>query len=125
MVYVYQFEGLIPSKKNSRVTVKATGRSFPSKKYAAWHKAAGTALVSQARPSVPITSCVIDIQLRFGTLGVADMTNKVESLMDLLVDLYILQDDNWKVVPDMRLRACLDRDNPGATVTISENYQLI
>jgi hypothetical protein len=128
MAYVYEFSGLTPSKKNSRVTVKATGRSFPSKKYTEWHKQKTMELSSQPMPSVPIANCTVEIALRFETLGIADMTNKAESIMDLLVDLGILHDDNWRVVPRLVLTASLDRKNPGATVTvteISDNNQLL
>jgi Holliday junction resolvase RusA-like endonuclease len=51
----------------------------------------------------------------------ADLTNKAESIMDLLVDAGVLQDDNWNVVPEVILRCKgIDRTNPRAEITIEK-----
>ena len=106
-------DGLIPSKKNSRVTNRKTGRSFPSAKYREWHKTA-----SKQLPELNVAKAKVHIHLFFGTLGIADMTNKAESIMDLLVDNKTLLDDNWKVCNDMRLTARYRKRMPGAIVRI-------
>ena len=37
-MYNFTITGRTPSKKNSRVTNRKTGRSFPSRDYVKWHK---------------------------------------------------------------------------------------
>jgi hypothetical protein len=128
MSTVFEFTGRVPSKKNSRVTVRATGRSFPSKDYGLWHKAQMASIMQQkeALPKViprynpRPTKFGVTIFLRFPTLGRADLTNKAESIMDLLVDAGILRDDSWICVPMLTLFGTKDAANPGATVIIKE-----
>lgn len=109
--------GRIPSKKNSRINT-SSGRSFPSKEYSAWHK---NALKQLPRVKVCAYNVVsVDIFIRFADLRKADLTNKAESIMDLLVDTGILADDNWKLVRPITLDGGLDKNNPGATIKIKE-----
>ena len=48
-----------------------------------------------------------------------DLTNKAESVMDLLVDCGVIEDDSWQFVPKLYL-SCLgtDKEKPGATIWI-------
>lgn len=48
-----------------------------------------------------------------------DLTNKTESLMDLMVDAGILEDDNCTIVPQLRLVYLgVDKLNPRAEIRI-------
>lgn len=48
-----------------------------------------------------------------------DLSNKAETVMDLLVEKKILQDDNWMIVPKLILTSGgIDRMNPRAVVVI-------
>jgi crossover junction endodeoxyribonuclease RusA len=48
-----------------------------------------------------------------------DLTNKAESIMDLLVDCKIIDDDCWQVIPRIMLDARgVDKENPRVTVWI-------
>mgnify|MGYP001560619904 CR=1 FL=1 len=50
-----------------------------------------------------------------------DLTNRAESIMDLLAEAGIIEDDNWFEVPDLHLRrGPVDKINPGALVEIWE-----
>lgn len=121
-MYKIEIMGPIPSKKNSRVTVRSTGRSFPSAKYQQWHRPAMLNVIAQgAVPDQPLSRVRIKVDLRFPTLQRADLTNKAESVMDLLVDAKVIEDDSWLAVGRLVLTGCLDRENPGATVTITED----
>jgi Holliday junction resolvase RusA-like endonuclease len=93
--------GLVPSKKNSRITVRATGRSFPSKKYSEWHRDASLQLMKCTAKFDKVSS--IKIVFHYGTKRAFDLTNKAESIMDLLVDNEIIADDNFTVVPEINL----------------------
>ena len=48
----------------------------------------------------------------------ADLTNKAESVMDLLVDYGVLKDDCWTVVPALGLVGTLRRGKAGCDITI-------
>lgn len=108
-------KGRIPSKKNSRITTRS-GRSFPSKKYTEWHKGASKQLIG-TKP-FPIVK-KIRIVFHMPDNRNADLTNKAESVMDLLVDNGIIIDDNWKVVGWLELVcAGVDKENPRAEIYI-------
>jgi len=119
MILQYNLRGPIPSKKNSRITVRATGRSFPSKKYSLWHKDSSRQMESQYKPYDPIKETKhILLEFTFGTRHRADLTNKAESVMDLLVDLGILKDDNFFICPQIVLTGKYEKDKAGVEVTI-------
>ena len=112
-------KGNIPSKKNSRINTKS-GRSFPSSKYTAWHKDAMLQLreqeVEQAKYKM-----VEEIALTFYAqdLRKFDLTNKTESVMDLLVDYGLLEDDNCYVIPHISIVfGGVDRENPRCEITL-------
>lgn len=93
--------GRIPSKKNSRRPFIRNGRimNFPSKDYVAWQKDASKQLIGSPK----ITSDHLLLRFTFPDKRKTDLTNKAESVMDLLVDNGILEDDNWNVVTNLLL----------------------
>ncbi len=101
--------GRIPSKKNSRINTRS-GRSFPSAKYTAWHKDASSQLIGQK--AIPIGSS-LQLNFYFPDNRRTDLSNKTESIMDLLVDNGFLEDDCWQVVPSLTLQGMeVDKENP-------------
>jgi Holliday junction resolvase RusA-like endonuclease len=100
---IYTLSGAVPSKKNSKRIVRAGKRVLiiPSKNHYLWHKEALKDLLSQGIEQ--IDKCTIDIRFIFGDMRRADLSNKAESIMDLLVDAGIIKDDNWQVVNDLHL----------------------
>lgn len=51
----------------------------------------------------------------------ADLSNKVESIMDLLVDNGIIEDDSWQYVPRLFMEFIeVDKKNPRVLVWITE-----
>jgi Holliday junction resolvase RusA-like endonuclease len=109
--------GRIPSKKNSRISTRS-GRSFPSKAYSEWHEQASWQLKAQKVQKQNPPYAIL-IHVHFPDRLKADLTNKAESIMDLLVDNGIIEDDNWKVVPSLTLTADYDKENPRAEVWIN------
>lgn len=114
--------GRIPSKKNSRQWIKRGGRMLlvPSKDYAMWHEEKMWDLIKyRNRLKEPIKRCSIDIQIFFPDNIRADISNKVESIMDLLVDSKILEDDRWQVCYKLNLEALgIDKKDPRAIILI-------
>ncbi|MBP7118568.1 hypothetical protein KBA63_00630 [Candidatus Woesebacteria bacterium] len=105
--------GNTPSKKNSRINTRS-GRSFPSSKYTAWHKEASRQVVG----SKPIPNgTILTISFVAGDNRKFDLTNKAESIMDMLVDNGILEDDNYSIVPELILKfGGVDKNNPHCVI---------
>lgn len=111
--------GRIPSKKNSRITTRS-GKSFPSKKYTSWHKIAEDELMQQSpKKYANIESVTIWFILPDNRR--ADLTNKAESIMDLLVDCGVIEDDSWQHVPKITLISLgKNKDLAGCRIKIEE-----
>jgi len=121
-------KGRIPSKKNSRILV-CTGRkfpnSFPSKAYTKWH-AEAKKQIEQFIPKKPITKCKVLLLFWAPDKRKADLTNKSESIMDLLVDLKFLEDDNWFVVNDIHpIFQKIDKKNPRVEIHIMKPTMIL
>lgn len=111
--------GQVPSKKNSRINTRS-GRSFPSKRYSEWHKNSSLQLKRAFPESTRGVSDKVTINYMFYVqdLRRRDVSNMIESINDLFVDLGIVEDDDWKHVRIGTGDAELDRENPRAEITI-------
>lgn len=108
-------KGRIPSKKNSRINTKS-GRSFPSSKYTSWHKDASLQIKSQKVETINTKKLKLVFHLPDNRR--TDLTNKAESVMDLLVDLGLLEDDSWQIVNEILLvGAGVDKENPRVEIS--------
>ena len=94
--------GQTPSKKNSKIISCRGSRPclFPSKKHTEWHKDA----MLQISGMKKITSDKIKLTFYAGDNRKFDLTNKAESIMDLLVDGGVIEDDNYSVVSELVLK---------------------
>jgi Holliday junction resolvase RusA-like endonuclease len=112
--------GRIPSKKNSRCIFVRRGRllNIPSAKYTAWHREASKQI--KQRFQLQLTNVAeVSIDFYAPDKRATDLTNKAESLMDLLVDCGVLKDDNWWIVNRVVLNfKGVDKPNPRAVVHI-------
>lgn len=120
MLTVY---GNVPSKKNSKRRIFRGGKPFmiPSEAHEAWHRDAIGQLLKNSHLYVKYNGEVIE--LRFFPQGKhkGDLTNKAESVMDLLVDAGWLEDDNWFVASRINLRfGGVDKDNPRVEINYIE-----
>lgn len=118
MIYLV-VPGRTPSKKNKKRPFVRNGRMmiFNSKDYVQWHK---DALRTLKLPSKCLES-VRAIRLCFFSENKRkfDLSNKAESIMDLLVDAGYLSDDNFEVVPELCLNYMgVDKENPRCEVCI-------
>ena len=109
--------GRIPSKKNSRINTRS-GRSFPSKKYTEWHNEQASAIEQLKLKSMKSPIGIL-IAFYMPDNRRCDLTNKAESIMDLLVDCDILEDDCWQCVNLVAL-CCnsVDKENSRCEITI-------
>ena len=117
---IIELSGRIPSKKNSKQIVcrGKYPKVLPSAKFAEWHDRAMEELEVSDTPKAMIEHCEIDMYIRFPDKRKADLTNKAESVMDLLVDYGILKDDAWQVVHTLRLFGDYSKEGAGVTVKI-------
>lgn len=112
--------GRIPSKKNSKQIVFIKGRPLliASKKHKEWHKEQSIMLVKHRIPE-PIEQCKIHLSFYAPDKRHADLSNKTESILDLLVDNHIITDDNWFVCPHLTLELIeVDKENPRVVIDI-------
>lgn len=118
-MYSFTIIGRIPSKKNSRVTNRKTGRSFPSKSYVNWHKQAEEQLKEIFNEEIDFP---VEVSYKFymPDLRPTDISNKLESINDLLTDINFWKDDNWRIVRKFHAYAELDRENPRVEVIVNE-----
>lgn len=109
--YVFRLEGHVPSKKNSKRWLKRGKRVFsvPSLSHEVWHEVQMLAVRPYVQRDPFLSKGPIEkvermkISFRAGDMHRNDLTNKAESVMDLLVDAGILKDDSWFIVPDLQL----------------------
>ncbi len=73
------------------------------------------------RNAIPLrVRCTVDIKFFAHDARRFDLTNKAESVMDLLVDAGIIEDDNCDTAWCISLTYCgIDRANPRAEVKIT------
>ena len=118
MVIVLPFE--TPSKKNSRMVDRRTGRTFPSKAFKEWHKKALAYVMANYRIDPFQGPVSISLEFTHPTLRLSDADNKVSSIFDLLVDLRIIQDDNWKVITSFAAKNFYKKGEASCKVEISQ-----
>ena len=118
-MYSFVITGRIPSKKNSRVTNRKTGRSFPSRDYTKWHKNASEQLENFYNEEIDFP---VEVSYKFymPDLRPTDISNKLESINDLLTDINFWKDDNWSIVRKFHASAELDRENPRVEIIVNE-----
>ncbi len=106
--------GRVPSKKNSK-RVFCRGKYptvIPSEKHQEWHKVASVELLQFSNNALK-RSKTLRMTFYPPDARKADLTNKAESVMDLLVDNGYLEDDNWFEVSGLLLMmGGIDNLNP-------------
>lgn len=118
-MYSFTITGRIPSKKNSRVTNRKTGRSFPSRDYTKWHKNAEKQLENFHNEEIDFP-VKVSYKFYMPDMRTCDISNKIESINDLLTDINFWKDDNWNIVRKFHASAELDRENPRVEITVNE-----
>ena len=115
--YEFTIRGRIPSKKNSRINLR-NGRSIPSKKYTEWHRNASEQLAFLTSENInkPI---YIRYYFYLPDKRRTDMSNKIESINDLLVDIGFIEDDNTKIIQEMHVYYMgIDRESPRCNISV-------
>ena len=91
--------------------------NLPQKRYAEWHKTSLITLKNAPRLNENVE--VVHMVIYSENKRKFDLSNKAESIMDLLVDAGILLDDNYEVVPKLILEyGGQDKENPRCEIKI-------
>lgn len=115
-------EGTIPSKKNSKRIVGRGKRMFiiSSKNYLEWEKEKANEIYGQLDEITAITTPIrLSITFSSSTKRKWDLSNKVESIQDLLVKVGILEDDNWSIVQELEVSFIPELKKDLAVISIS------
>ena len=94
-VFSVSLDGLPRSKKNSRITDRRTGRSFPSLEYRNWFKESRALAMKAGIPSKAFTKASVYIIFGFDDLRVHDVDNMTTSVLDFIKDIKVIEDDKW------------------------------
>ena len=100
-------KGRIPSKKNSKRVFRRNGltilvASLQDEKCTreAWLQ------LKEQKARAMVGSVSVKMNFWFPDNRKTDLTNKAESVMDLLVDMGVIEDDNVKICPKVSLEFC-------------------
>lgn len=121
----FTLETETPPKKNSRI-ILANRRSIPSARYRQWHECAMLELSQQAMRQEGGLIYAIDrpvkITMSFchGDKRRRDSDNGVSSILDLLTDSRVIEDDNWQIVRELVVTNCYEKGNAHVDITIEE-----
>jgi len=114
-------KGRIPSKKNSKQIIR-TARGFSlisSNAYLEWEQQGRWQIKCQRPPRRE--ECKIELVFFAPDKRKSDLTNKAESIMDLLVTCGVIPDDNWFVCKNVSLIfGGVDRQDPRCEILICE-----
>ena len=100
----FMLEGTVPSKKNQRRTFYKYGRviNIPSKQYEDWHK---DALAQLEVLGVKKMNPPYKVHLSFWMKDKhrKDMDNSAQSVLELLQDAEVIEDDDCKLLQEVHL----------------------
>lgn len=116
-------------KKNSRTTNTRTGRSFPSKRYRAWHDAAVKVIQLQQAAGLALGAVRPVIRFFAPDMRARDLTNVYQSVEDTFNDMQVWLDDNYFVQDCFfPIFMGVDRENPRIVVELiwgSDDYEYL
>ena len=120
--YSYVFRGEVASKKNSRMLVHSNGRSFllPSERYREWEKNAKSVISLCGRPAAPFKAARLSIRIYHGDAVRRDTNNATQGIQDVLVEMGVIEDDNWMVIGSPEVSHFIDVADPRMEVDVLE-----
>ena len=124
----FTITGDVPSKKNSFriINNKKTGKPFILSSVAKgkWHNRAISQLLEN-RPNLAIArgnKLILEMTFYSETARAAALDNKATTVLDLLQEAGIIENDNWNVIPKLILEyGGKDKNNPRCEITINSH----
>lgn len=120
MSYRYVFRGEVASKKNSKVLARVKGRPMllPSRKFQEWEKRARLAIMASGRPVEPLKAARLSMVIYHGDMLRRDTNNATQGVQDVLVDMGVIEDDNWMVIGSPDVVHAIDVEDPRLEVLV-------
>ena len=113
-----ELAGLPPAKKNSRRNFKS-GVSLPSVRYEVWNKYA-VAEISEQWDEEPLSqTSSMCVTFSISDKRRKDLDNMLTSVLDMLVDCSVLEDDTWQICSNITIRG-LEAEQDLTTIQIWE-----
>lgn len=115
---IFMLEGQVPSKKNSRQIFAKHGRivNIPSKRYKEWHDLASKQLEGFGSLKPPYEIVMV---FWMQNNRRADLDNKMASILDLLQDCGIIEDDCWQKLRSIKAKVGgISKDAPRVKIEI-------
>lgn len=126
-MYRFQIMGETPSKKNSKVFAKIKGHHvpIPSKTHRKWHEDAMFQMSAQImrmeaaeRPQMIDYPVKITLTFIHGNMVRRDSDNQTASIMDLLQDSMVLEDDRWEIVREIHIKNDYEKNEARCLIEI-------
>lgn len=108
----FQILGETPSKKNVNKFNCKTKRVYKDAHYERWHEDAmvqlqsyiGLAMLGDEMPKAIDYPIRVNLTFVHGDKARRDSDNQVSSIMDLLQDVKVLEDDRWEIVREIHVK---------------------
>jgi Holliday junction resolvase RusA-like endonuclease len=114
--------GRIPSKKNSKNIIKRWWRTFivSSKEYIKWEKEQIEYLWDNQTEILEwLPPYKIEYNFYLPDKRKTDLSNKVESINDMLVKFWCIEDDNCEIIQELHIYfKWVDKENPRCEIDI-------
>lgn len=116
----FKVTGRIPSKKNM-MQIRKRGQYSSigaNKKFYVWQDSAMLKLLAQNVPKGNFVCSMVELRIYFPDNRKADLSNKTESIMDMMVEYGVLKDDNWKCTGPVLMFPYYDNVNPRCEIVL-------
>lgn len=124
--FLLEIGGETPAKKNSRINLRS-GRSIPSRRYMEWHGHAeleARKAMAEQGFSEPFRNPVkVSMEFHHSDMRRRDSDNQASSILDVLVDCGILEDDSWRIVTSISVLNAYTAGEAGCLVKV-EDYEV-
>ena len=77
--------------------------------------------MAEGRPPEPLKDARLSMVVYHGDLIKRDSNNATQGVQDVLVDMGVIQDDNWMVIGTPEVSHMVDVEDPRLEVTVEES----
>lgn len=110
--------GRVPSKKNNRLLVN--GISLPSKDYTEWKNTSCDLIVGAlGGRALYLEGGALSVTCYFGDMTRTDLSNKLDSIQDMLIECGVLNEDQWSSLGDIQIKAVYLKGQWGCDIQLS------
>lgn len=120
----FYLDGEVPSKKNSRIITKSR-KLIPSSTFTRWHSDALLMLRAQASGIKPCSSPIkVAVEFHHADKVRRDSDNQLSSVLDLLQDAGIIENDCWQIVMEISVANFMAKDKKPCCKICINDYNM-